>query len=83
MYDIDLPVLFQILTEECLELIERDRVLSSAVVEIGVNRVGDDIQLFVIGVFTVVDHIRICVFTELAGMRFFAVDDQHSTANLI
>ena len=83
MYDIDLPVLFQILTEECLELIERDRVLTAAVVEVGMYRVGDDIQLFVFGVFTAFNHIRICVFTEIAGMRFFSVDDQHSAADLV
>ena len=74
---------FQINTEKRFKLIVRDRVLSAAVVEVDVNRVGDDIQLFVVGVFAVFDHIRVCVFTEIAGVRFFSVDDHHRAADLV
>ena len=41
------------------------------------NRVGNDHQFFVIGLFAVGGHILERVLAEIAGVRLFAVDDQY------
>ena len=49
------------LNEERLQLVERNRVLAAAVIEISVDRVRNDHQFLIIHILAVSDHVRIGV----------------------
>ena len=51
----------QILNEERFQFVERDRFFAAAVIEIGVDRIRDDHQFFVVRILAVFDHVRIGV----------------------
>ena len=75
--------LFQILDVESFELAKRDRVFTASVIKVSMYRVGNDHQLFVVGVLAVLYHIVISVFTEIAGVSLFAVDYQYGASYLV
>ena len=54
-------LLLQILIEERFQLVERDRFFATAVIEIGVDRIRNDHQFFVVRILAVFDHVRIGV----------------------
>lgn len=67
--------LFQIFIEESFQLLERDDV--HLIVKIGVVGTGDDEQLLVVA-----GELAVSRLTEIAGVRFFSVYQQHGGANL-
>ena len=62
--------------EKCIQLVERDGIFSTAIVEIGVDGTGDDHEFLVVRVFAVFDHVGIGVFAEIAGMGVLAVNQK-------
>ena len=69
--------------EKCIQLVERDGIFSTAIVEIGVDGTGDDHEFLVVRVFAVFDHVGIGVFAEIAGMGVLAVNQKDGAAYLI
>ena len=78
-----LIISFQVLCKERLQLIKRNRVLAAAVIKIGVDCVGNDHQFLISGVLAVLDHGRIGVAAEIAGVCFVAVDQKDRAADLV
>ena len=76
-------VLFQILLEERFKLIEWNRAFAAAVVQIGVRRAGNKIQLFVVRILIPFNHISVRVFAKVARVRLVAVNDQHGGAYFV
>ena len=74
---------FQICGKEIRELIKWDRVLAAAVVEIGVDSVGDDQELLILRHRIAVHHLSEGILAEIAGMCFFAVHDENGGADLV
>ena len=71
------------LLKEALYFVEWNDVPVTAVVEIGVYRVRNDHQFFVVCVFAVFDHVGIGITAEIAGMRLLAMDQKDCAADLI
>lgn len=67
--------LFQIFIEESFQLLERDDV--HLIVKIGVVGTGDDEQLLVVA-----GELAVSRLTEIAGVRFFSVYQQHGGSAL-
>lgn len=74
---------FQIRGKERFKFVKWDRVLSAAVVEIGVDSVGDDEELLILWHRIAVHHLGVGVLAEIAGMCFFAVHDENGGADLV
>ena len=86
---ITIPLLFcqhiltQILLKELLQLIERNSILSAAVIQIGMRRVRNDHKLFVVSIFAVPDHVGVSILAKITRMCLLAVNDQYSASDLI
>src|SRR5699024_7531503 len=76
-----LPVSDQVLAEEGLHLVKGDDV--HPVVQVGVDRAGDEVQLLVGGVGVALDHVGKGVPAQIAGVGLVAVDEQHRAADLV
>ena len=55
----------------------------AAVVEIGVDSVRDDQQLFIVRVLAILDHVGIGITAEIAGVGLLAMDDQNGATNFV
>ena len=73
--------LLQIRPEELLDLVEGNDVLP--VIEVGVDRAGDDEQLLVVRAGVVFYHIGKGVLAEITGVGLLPVDHQYGAADLI
>lgn len=73
----------QVFGEERLQLVEGDRVLAAAVIQVGVHSIRDDQQFLVVRVRVVLDHGGVGVAAEIAGMGLLTVHHQHRAADLV
>ena len=72
-----------IFRKKLLQLIKRDGVLPAAVIQICVDCIRDDQQLFVICIRVILHHCGISIAAEITGMCFLPVHDKDCAANLI
>ncbi len=74
-------ILPDIFPHELFYMIERDHV--EIVIQIRMDRTGNDHELLVIFILAVLYHIRISIFGEITGMSFLSVDYEDCTSYLI
>ena len=70
--------LFQVLLEELRQLIEGDRVLSAAIIQIRMNDIRDDEQFLIVP-----GQLGKSILAEIAGVSLLPVHDQNSAADFI
>ena len=73
----------EIFVVERFELVKRNSVILSAVVEIGVGSAFDHKKLFIVGVLVSVYHILIRIFSEVERMCLVTVKHHDSRAYLV